>query len=94
MDADVFCGVNADMELECDFVWREISDDLDDDIEPILRRAIEEHIQGCRRCACLRDSTRNIVRLYRDPRMLDVPLGFEERLFQKIDEKVGWASGK
>ena len=89
MDAEVFCGVNANMELECDFVGREISNYLDDDIEPVLRRAIEEHIQGCKRCACLRDSTRNIVRLYRDPRMFDVPPGFEERLFQKIDEKVG-----
>ena len=91
MDADVVCGVNADMELECDFVWREISDYLDDDIEPVLRRAIDEHIQGCRRCASLRDGTRNIVRLYRDPRMFDVPLGFEERLFQKINEKVRWS---
>jgi Putative zinc-finger len=91
MDADVVCGVNADMELECDFVWREISNYFDDDIEPVLRRAIEEHIQGCRRCACLRDSIRNIVRLYRDPRIFDVPLGFEERLFQKIEEKVGWS---
>jgi predicted anti-sigma-YlaC factor YlaD len=79
------------MELECDFVWREISNYLDDDIEPVLRPAIEQHIQGCKSCACLRDSTRNIVRLYRDPRMFDVPLGFEERLFQKIDEKVGWS---
>ena len=61
------------MVVNCEEVWREISNYLDGGIEPDLRLAIEEHIRGCRHCAAVLDGTRNVVQLYGDERMLEVP---------------------
>jgi anti-sigma factor RsiW len=75
------------MVVKCEEVWREISNYLDGGIEPDLRRALEEHIHGCRRCAAVLDGTRNVVQLYGDERMLEVPLGFSQRLQRRLEEE-------
>jgi hypothetical protein len=53
-----------------------------------LRAAIDEHVRGCQRCAAVLDGTRNVVQLYGDERMLEVPLGFGNRLHQRIDANM------
>ncbi len=73
------------MVVNCEEVWREISNYLDGGIEPDLRLAMEEHIRGCRRCAAVLDGTRNVVQLYGDERMLEVPLGFSQRLQHRLE---------
>ena len=67
------------MVVNCEEVWREISNYLEGDIEPGLRLAMEEHIRGCQRCTAVLDGTRNVVQLCGDERMLEVPLGFNQR---------------
>ena len=75
------------MVVNCEEVWREISNYLDGGIEPNLRFAMEAHIRGCRCCAAVLDGTRNIVQLYGDERMLEVPLGFSQRLQHRLEEE-------
>ena len=75
------------MVVNCEEVWREISNYLDGGIEPNLRLAMEEHIRGCRRCAAVLDGTRNVVQLYGDERMFEVPLGFSQRLQHRLEEE-------
>ena len=75
------------MVVNCEEVWREISNYLDGEIKPDLRLAMEEHIRGCRRCAAVLDGTRNVVQLYGDERMLEVPLGFSQRLQHRLEEE-------
>jgi len=76
------------MVVNCEQVWREISNYLEGDIEPGLRRAMEEHIRGCKRCTSVLDGTRNVVLLYRDERMSEVPLGFSQRLQRRLEENM------
>jgi Putative zinc-finger len=73
------------MVVSCEEVWREVSNYLDAEVEPELRAAIEEHVRGCKRCTAVVDGTRNVVRLYGDERMLEVPLGFSRRLHQRLE---------
>ena len=80
------------MVVKCEEVWREISNYLDGDIEPDLRLAMEEHIRGCQRCTAVLDGTRNVVQLYGDERMLEVPLGFSHRLQHRLDENISRSS--
>ena len=68
------------MVVSCEQVWREISNYLEEDMEPGLRTAMEEHIRRCKRCTTVLDGTRNVVQLYGDERMFEVPLGFSQRL--------------
>ncbi len=70
------------MVVTCEEVWREISNYLEGDVEPSLRLALEEHVRGCKRCAAVLEGTRNVVQLYGDERMFEVPLGFSHRLHE------------
>jgi hypothetical protein len=76
------------MVVNCEDVWREISNYLEGDVEPGLRLALEEHIRGCERCAAVLDGTRNVIQLYGDERMLEVPLGFSRRLQDRLEENL------
>ena len=76
------------MVVNCEQVWREVSNYLDGELEPALRLAVEEHIRGCKRCAAVIDGTRNVIQLYSDDRMLEVPFGYSQRLHRRIDESM------
>jgi hypothetical protein len=76
------------MAVSCEDVWREISNYLDGDIDPNLRAAMDEHFLGCQRCTSVRDGLRNVVELYGDERMSEVPIGFGNRLHQRLDENI------
>jgi Putative zinc-finger len=76
------------MVVSCEEVWREISDYLEGEVEPNLHAAIEEHIRGCKHCTAVLDGTRNVIQLYGDERMFEVPLGFSHRLQRKLKENM------
>lgn len=76
------------MVANCEQVWREVSNYLDGEVDPTLRIAIEEHVRGCQRCTAVLAGTKNVIQLYGDDRMLEVPLGFSQRLHQRIDENM------
>src|SRR5882672_7513582 len=68
----------------CEQVWREISNYIDGEVDASLRSSMEEHFRTCRKCASVLAGTRNVVKLYGDERMLEVPAGFSRRLEQRL----------
>jgi hypothetical protein len=76
------------MVVKCEQVWLEVSNYLDGEVDPNLRVAIEEHVRGCKQCAAVVDGTRNVIELYGDERMLEVPFGFSQRLHRRLDENM------
>ena len=76
------------MLLDCQHVWREISNYIDGDIEPSMRANIEKHVAHCRHCAAVLDSTRNIVYLIADERTFALPAGFSERLRARLEHEL------
>jgi hypothetical protein len=87
--------------LNCEQVWREISNYVDEDVDAGLRSAMDEHFRACKRCASVLAGTRNVVRLYGDERMLEVPAGFGQRLEKRLEKRLsrnvagsgrGWSS--
>ncbi len=76
------------MVVSCEKVWREISNYLEGEVEPELRAAMEEHFRGCKHCTAVLDGTRNVIRLYGDERMVEVPLGFSRRLERRLEEDM------
>src|SRR5215467_10049157 len=49
---------------------------------------MDEHIKTCRQCASVIDGVRNIVTLYGDERMAELPAGFSQRLHKKLDASM------
>ena len=68
----------------CEEVWREISNYVDGDVDAGLRSSMDEHFKTCARCASVLAGTRNVVALYGDERMLEVPAGFGRRLEKRL----------
>jgi hypothetical protein len=82
--------------LNCDEVWREISNYIDGDVDGAQQASMDEHFRTCQRCASVLAGTRNVVQLYGDERMLEVPAGFSRRLEKRLANDVvkgrGWSS--
>jgi hypothetical protein len=83
--------------LNCELVWREVSNYVDGDVDAALRSSMEEHFRTCERCASVLAGTRNVIQLYGDERMLEVPAGFSRRLEKRLTKDAavkgsGWSS--
>jgi hypothetical protein len=76
------------MVVTCEQVWLETSNYIENDLDPSLRTAMDEHFHACSRCASVLAGTLNIVQLYGDERMLQVPLGYSGRLQKRIAKEM------
>ena len=76
------------MVVSCEEVWREVSNYLDGEVDPARRAAMEDHFRGCKRCTAVLDGMRNVVHLYGDERMDEVPLGFSHRLHRRLEDNM------
>jgi Putative zinc-finger len=78
----------AVIEISCLEVWREISNYIDEIVDPELRRRIAEHLKVCEHCTAIYEGTRNVVRLIADGEAFDLPSGFGDRLRRRIEEQT------
>jgi hypothetical protein len=76
------------MVVNCERVWQEISNYLEGDVDENLRTAMDAHFAECNECKSVLEGTRNVVQLYGDERMIDVPLGFSYRLQRRLEESA------
>jgi methylphosphotriester-DNA--protein-cysteine methyltransferase len=74
--------------VNCEQVWPEISNYLEGEVDPGLRAAMDEHFRGCKHCASVLEGTRNVIRLYGDERMIEVPSGFGRRLEKRLAQST------
>jgi hypothetical protein len=75
---------HVNREVNCEQVWQEISNYLEGDVDAGLRAAMDEHLRTCKRCRSVLEGTRNVIRLYSDERMMEVPAGFSRRLERRL----------
>lgn len=68
------------VETSCLEVWREISNYIDNDIDPDLRARLERHFKACKHCTAILEGTANTVRLMGDGEAFELPVGFSQRL--------------
>jgi len=74
----------AVIEIDCYQVRQELSDYLEGDLTPQLRRRIEEHLQTCNHCRAVYDGMRNIMYLLGDEEVIELPEGFSQRLHKRL----------
>jgi hypothetical protein len=76
------------MVVKCEDVWREISNYFEEDLDPALKRGLDEHFAQCARCGSVRDGMRNVIELYGDKSMFPLPAGFYPRLHDRLADQV------
>jgi len=70
--------------LNCKDCLKEISSYLDGDMEPDLKRHLEEHLSLCHHCQVVFDSARKTIELYCDGRLFPLPLEVRDRLHRAL----------
>jgi len=81
------------MVVKCEDVWREISNYIDEDLDPTLKQAMDEHFAQCRDCMAVLEGTRNIVQLYGDDEMFTLPAGYYPRLHVRLADQIEGPKG-
>jgi len=72
------------MKMECKHVWEHISGYLDKELDAELLAAVERHLESCEVCSAILDSTRNILILTADDRTYELPVGYSDRLHERL----------
>jgi anti-sigma factor RsiW len=76
------------MGVSCKEVRRDLSDYIDEELEPFARVAFESHVKECPACAALLDGTRNVIRIYRDACVFAMPDDVRGRLQQRVKQET------
>ena len=85
--------------VNCELVWREISNYIDGEIDGTLRSAMEAHFKTCAPCKSVLEGTRNAIAVYSDERMVDeqaiaVPAGYSRRLQKRLAQTARASSSR
>jgi predicted anti-sigma-YlaC factor YlaD len=70
--------------FSCEEVRSALSNYIDDDVSPNLRRQLEQHLAECRTCQVLYDTTRKTLRIVTDVGSFEIPETVSERLMKRI----------
>ena len=76
------------MKLNCKHVWQYISEYIDNTVDAKVREDIERHLETCEICSAILDSTRNILVLTADNRTFELPVGYSERLHERLNREM------
>ena len=76
------------MVIDCKHVWDHISEFLDDDLSPEMRTVVQQHLEHCEICSAILDSTHNILILTADERVFKLPLGYSQRLHDRLAAEI------
>jgi len=74
--------------IKCQQVWREISNYIEGTVDQQLRSRIEEHLAECRPCTAVFEGARNMIRLVGEPCAFQVPVGFSQRLYNRMQGEI------
>jgi len=74
------------IEIDCEEVWRHISNYIDDEVDPGLRATMSSHFKDCAHCAAVLDGTRNVVMLVGDGRAFEIPAEASQRFYKKLND--------
>ena len=50
---------------------------------------MEKHFRSCKHCTAVLDGTRNMVQLVGDAMAFELPAGFSNRLYRKLNRRLG-----
>jgi hypothetical protein len=74
--------------VNCERVWQEISNYIEGEVDAALRSAMDQHFQTCEKCRSVLEGTRNVIQLYGDERMIEVPSGYSRRLERRLAQNA------
>jgi anti-sigma factor (TIGR02949 family) len=74
--------------FSCEDVRTALSEYLDGNVSPELRRELERHLTECRTCQVLYDTTKKTLQIVTNVGSFEVPEAASERLVKRIMSKL------
>ena len=74
--------------LTCKDFLHELSEYLDESIDPETRAKLERHITECPNCWVIADTTRKTIQIYKGMDPYPIPPDVESRLMKALEKKM------
>lgn len=74
--------------MVCEEVIRELSNYIDGDLDPALRRALELHLEHCEDCSIVVNTARQTVELFCGKEPLPLPADLQREIDQALADKL------
>jgi anti-sigma factor RsiW len=79
--------------LTCKDFLNEISDYLDETLEPEVRAKLHAHVSECPNCWVILDTTEKTIRVYKGIEAQQLPNDVHNRLMSALQKKIGVEAG-
>ena len=76
------------MKPKCEKILSEISDYLDEGIDPSLRAEIEQHLMKCKDCRVVVDTCKKTINIFCNSEPAPLPEETRHRLYQALERKM------
>jgi anti-sigma factor (TIGR02949 family) len=80
--------------LTCKDFLKELSDFLDDTLDPNIRAALNKHVEECPNCWVILDTTQRTIKVYKGLEPQTIPQDIHSRLMTALQKKMAAASPK
>ena len=80
--------------LTCKDFLKELSDFLDDTLDPNIRAALNKHVDECPNCWVILDTTQRTIKVYKGLEPQTIPQDIHSRLMTALQKKMAAASPK
>jgi anti-sigma factor (TIGR02949 family) len=77
--------------LTCKDFLNELSDYLDDALDPEIRARLHQHVTECPNCWVILDTTQKTIRVYKGMEPQNIPTDLHSRLMSALQKKMAAA---
>lgn len=74
--------------LTCKRFLQELSDFLDDTLDPDLRAELQRHVNECPNCWVICDTTEKTLKVFKGMEPQPVPQGVQVRLMEALEKQI------
>jgi hypothetical protein len=74
--------------LTCKDFLNELSDFLDDTLDPNVRAALHKHVEECTNCWVILDTTQRTIKVYKGLEPQSIPPDIHTRLMTALQKKM------
>ena len=74
--------------MKCKEIVTELADYLDEDLDPLLRASIEQHLAKCKDCRIVVDTCRKTIQIYCNSEPAPLPADTRDRLKQALEKRL------
>ncbi|MGA9884929.1 MAG: anti-sigma factor family protein [Candidatus Acidiferrales bacterium] len=74
--------------MKCKDIVKELADYLDEDLDSSLRASIEEHLDKCKDCRLVVDTTKQTIQIYCNSEPAPLPAETKSRLHDALAKRL------